>query len=72
MKDNVYMLVVDIWRLAAKFGFCRMGDSEWEEFVRSGQKLVIRYRSQGDAIERLCRDMLNAVQDFYKRKETDR
>ncbi len=71
MKDSVYRLVVDIWRLAAKFGFRKMGDDEWEDFVRSGQKLVIRYHSQGDAMEKLCRDMLNAIQRFYERKGTD-
>ena len=67
MKDAIYRLVVDVWRLAAKYKFRKMGDTEWEDFVSSGQKLVIRYRAQGEAVERLCRDLLDAFQEFYQR-----
>lgn len=67
MKDAIYRLVVDVWRLAAKYKFRKMGDAEWEDFVSSGQKLVIRYHAQGEAVERLCRDLLDAFQEFYRR-----
>lgn len=67
MKDSVYRMVVDVWRLAAKYGFRKMGDDEWDGFVRSGQELVTRYRSQGGAMERLCRDMLAAFQELYQK-----
>ncbi len=67
IREIIYMLVVDIWRLAAKYDFCKMGDDEWEDFISSGQKLVIRYRPYGEAVERLCRDMLDAIRIFYQR-----
>ncbi len=66
MKDSVYMLVVDVWRLAIKFGFRKMGDSEWEAFIDRGKKLAMRYQEKGAAMERLCRDMLSAFQSFYE------
>lgn len=64
MKEIIYMLVVDVWRLAKKFEFRKMGDDEWEDFIQSGQKLVIRYRLRGEAAERLCRALLDAFQTF--------
>ena len=66
MKDSVYMLVVDVWRLAVRFGFQKMGDSEWEAFIDNGTKLVMRYQKKGEAMERLCRDMFSAFQSFYE------
>lgn len=64
MKEIIYRVVVDVWRLAKKFDFQEMSDDEWEDFTRSGQKLVMRYRPQGKAVERLCRDLLDAFQAF--------
>lgn len=66
MKDRVYRVVVDTWRLAAKYGFRKMGDGDWEDFIRTGQKLVLRYRAEGEAMERLCRDILDAFQALLK------
>ena len=66
MKDSIYMIVVDVWRLAVKYGFRKMGSREWEGFISKGQKLVVRYRPEGNAVERLCRDLLDAFQQFYE------
>ena len=66
MKDSVYMLVVDVWRLAWGFGFRKLGDSDWEAFIDRGEKLVKRYQESGAVMERLCRDMLSAFQEFYQ------
>lgn len=66
MKNVIYMLVVDVWRLAEKYKFRKMGDAEWEDFINTGQKLVIRYRAQGEAVEELCRNLLDSFQIFYK------
>ena len=41
MRDSVYMLVVDVWRLAWKFGFHKMGHNEWEELINGGNNLVM-------------------------------
>ena len=69
MKDSVYRIVVDMWRLAARYGFRRMRDGEWEEFINGGDDLVMRYRKKGAAMERLCRDMLSAFQEFYQKMD---
>ena len=66
MKDKIYRIVVDVWRLAARYKFQKMEDSEWESFVSGAEKLVRRYHSDDAALERLCRDLLNAFQTFYE------
>jgi hypothetical protein len=66
MKDRVYRVVVDTWRLAAKYGFRKMGDSDWKDFIENGKKLVIKYRAENAALEKLCRDILDAFQTFFK------
>ena len=35
MKDKVYRIVVDTWRLALKYNFRKMGDRDWEDFIRN-------------------------------------
>lgn len=69
MKDKVYRVVVDTWRLALKYNFQKMGDSDWEDFITNAQRLVLRYRAEGAAMERLCRDILDVIQMFYERLE---
>ncbi len=70
MKNRIYRIVVDTWRLALKYSFRKMENREWESFVSEGQKLVIRYRAEGEAMERLCRDLLDAFQRFYEQFRT--
>lgn len=67
MKDSIYRVVVDVWRLAVKYGFRKMEDSEWKDFVSVGQELVIKYRAEGKEMEWLCRDLFSAFQSFYER-----
>lgn len=69
MKDRAYRIVVDVWRLAAKYGFRKMGTGEWEGFVSGGNRLVARYRDEGCAAERLCRDLLDAFQKFFRQTQ---
>lgn len=66
MKDSVYRIVVDMWRLAARYGFRRMGDGEWESFIRNGERLAAKYRSGDAGLEHLCRDMFAAFQKLYQ------
>ncbi len=66
MKDSVYMLVVDIWRLSARYGFSRIRDGEWESFIQDGEKLAAKYRREDVRLERLCRDMFAAFQELYQ------
>lgn len=68
MKNIIYKIVVDVWRLAAKYDFRKMRDDEWETFVAEAENLVRRYRDAGDAVERLCRNLFGAFQEFYQQK----
>lgn len=66
MKDSIYRVVVDMWRLAAKYGFRKMGDREWEDFISAGQELLIKYRAEGKEMEWLCRNLFSAFQSLYE------
>lgn len=68
MKNEIYELVVDVWRLAWKYGFRKMSDAEWESFVSAGTRLVLKYRDRSDVLEELCRDLLAIFQRLYQRK----
>lgn len=68
MKKDIYELVVDVWRLAAGYGFRKMTDPEWEAFISAGNRLVLKYRPRGASVERLCRDLFAAFQEFYHQK----
>lgn len=71
MKDSIYRIVVDVWRLALKYGFRKMGDKEWEGFVSAGRELVIKYRVKGESVEKLCRNLFGAFQSFYEQVDKD-
>ena len=66
MKDIIYELVVDTWRLAARYQFKKLEDSEWAEFIKNGERLHGKYRKKGEAVERLYRDLFDAFQTFYQ------
>ena len=55
-----------IYELITKYGCSRLSDEQWEGFVADGQKLILKYRAEGAAVERLCRDLLDAFQTFYE------
>lgn len=67
MKEKIYKLIVDIWRLTCKYQFRKLSDSEWEQFVSDGEKLLERYSGNKNSVEMLCRDFLQCVQAFYER-----
>lgn len=66
MKSVIYELVVDTWRMAARYQFIKLEDSEWEEFITIGKQLHGKYRKSGEAVERLYRDLFAAFQTFYQ------
>lgn len=67
MKNKVYELIVDIWRLASKYQFKRLTEAEWDAFISAGVDLCKRYRQQSPGMEQLCRDLFYDFQKFYER-----
>nr|WP_296488616.1 hypothetical protein [uncultured Acetatifactor sp.] len=65
----IYELITAVWKLIKKYGCSRLSDEQWEGFVADGQKLILKYRAEGAAVERLCRDLLDAFQTFMSRSE---
>ena len=74
MKDMAHRVFVDVWRLAYKYRFRKLGDDEWESLVNDGEKLFERYK--GTNVEYLFRCLFAAVRSFYesmgKQQETMR
>lgn len=70
MKKIVYEMIVDIWRLAARYQFGKLSDTQWENFLVEGNTLLEKYRQYGRQEELLYRDLFSAVQAFYQRLET--
>lgn len=65
----IYELITAVWKLIKKYGCGRLSDEQWEGFVTDGQKLILKYRAEGAAVERLCRDLLDAFQTFMSGSE---
>ena len=40
----IYQVFTDVWRLARKYEFRRLTDSEWEAFCGQGEELLEKYR----------------------------
>lgn len=69
MTRIIYQVFTDVWRLARKYGFHRLTDSEWETFCGRGEELLERYQEYGPEVETLYRDLFWAVQEYYVRKK---
>lgn len=65
----IYQVFTDVWRLARKYEFRRLTDSEWEAFCGQGEELLKKYREYGSEVETLYRDLFRAVQALYQRGE---
>ena len=66
MKEEIYKIIVDIWRLTCRYQFRKLSDSDWEQFTADGRKLMRRYRGDGNPVEILCRNLFQCVQAFYE------
>lgn len=67
MTRIIYQVFTDVWRLARKYEFRRLTDSEWEAFCGQGEELLKKYREYGPEVETLYRDLFRAVQALYQR-----
>lgn len=66
MKEQAYKVFVDVWRLACKYRFLKLDDSQWECFIADGGRLLDRYR--GTTVEQLFRKLFIAVQALYEKR----
>lgn len=64
MKTHAYRVFVDIWRLSYKYGFQKLNDSQWEDFVNRGNWLYRKYK--GTPVGPLFRYLFMAVQNYYE------
>lgn len=65
MKDSVYKVFVDIWRLTYKYRFQKLDDEQWECFLSDAKKLMSRYRNT--EAETIFRYLFMAIQTFYEK-----
>ncbi len=67
---EVYSAITDIWHLWKKYGSEKLGDAQWEAFLREGQGLRMKHETAGDEVDMFFRDLFMALQKYYGRKET--
>ncbi len=65
MREITYRVFVDIWRLAAKYGFQELDDGQWEKFIDDADYLYKRYK--GTQGEYLYRELLMVIESFYEK-----
>lgn len=69
MKELAYRVFVDAWRLAAKYGFQKLDEDQWERFIDDAGFLMKRYK--GTESEILFRKLFLAVQSVYEKFEQE-
>lgn len=67
MKELAYKVFTDAWRLAAKYGFQKLDENQWERFIDDADFLMKRYK--GTEAEELFRKLLFVVQGEYEKLE---
>lgn len=66
MRELIYKVFVDVYRLACKYRFSKLDDKQWECFIADSGRLLSRYR--GTDAEWLFRELFMAVQTFYEKQ----
>ena len=62
-KELAYRVFVDCWRLLKRYGFKRLNESQWEDFIECGNFLLKRYRDTES--EFLFRYLFMAISDYF-------
>ncbi len=73
MDDRKAFLEIfnDKWILMEGTGYGSLGERQWGKFLDNGEKLMKKYREYSADQEELFRGIYAAVQNFYKRKNTE-
>lgn len=69
MKELAYRVFVDVWRLACRYRFQKLDDSQWERLTADAGTLFKRYRNT--EAESLFRGLFMAVQSFYEERKQE-
>lgn len=71
MEDRkaIYNIHHDMWMLTEKYGYKKLTDAQWEQFVAEGYALQEKYRKVGRDMELMFRDAFRAVQQYYEHKK---
>ncbi|MGN1332070.1 MAG: hypothetical protein ACI4V0_04815 [Lachnospiraceae bacterium] len=64
MREIVYRVFVDVWRLTAKYGLQKLDEEQWDRFIDDADYLYKRYK--GTQGEWLYRNLLLVVESFYE------
>lgn len=64
MRNLAYKVFVDTYRLACKYHFQKLDETQWESMISDAEKLFKRYK--GTEAEYLFRSLFSAVQSFYE------
>ena len=69
-KKIIYLMITDLWNATKNYCFAELDDAGWEHFDRELNELRSKYKEHGENIDRLCRDMIQALIG-YKERSSD-
>lgn len=64
MREIIYRVFVDVWRLTAKYNLKKLDEEQWDRFIDDADYLYKRYK--GTQGEWLYRNLLLVVESFYE------
>ena len=67
-KKLVYEVIISIWEMFKKYGFEKMSDAQWENFIEDAEIKRKEFKEKGELIELLYRDMFLCIENYYEEK----
>lgn len=70
-KEVIKELFKDIYNIQIRYLYIPLNEYLWEHLLREMGDLREKYKSHGENIDRLCRDMIQAITSYKERKDKD-
>ena len=70
-KKVVYQIILDCWDMAKRYCFITLDDFKWEMWCREIEEKSQEYKRHSDALWRLYRDIITAIQHYKERKDKE-
>lgn len=68
-KEVIKNLFKDIYNIQMRYMYIPLDEYLWEHFAREMEEFRNKYKVHGENIDRLCRDMIQAVMSYKERRD---
>lgn len=68
-KDIIKEFFKDIYNIQMRYMYIPLDEYLWEHLTREMDELRDKYKVHGDNIDRLCRDMIQALLAYKERRD---